>query len=76
MTVEQKWAIIAKLNLYTCEYDRKVDYGASGDVAEFFEIHKSHVSHIKQQYWDAIDAGEVYTIYNPMRREELVPYYS
>ena len=65
LTVKQKWAIIAKLNLYTRECDRKVDYGTLGDVAEFFEIHKSHVSHIKRQYWDAIDAGEIYPNLQP-----------
>ena len=47
LTVEQKWAIIAKLNPYTCHCERKVDYyGALGEVAQSFAIHKSHVSHI------------------------------
>ena len=68
LTVEQKLAIIAKLNLYTRECDRKVDYGALGDVAEFFEIRKSHMSHIKRQYWDAIDAGEIYPNLQPHKK--------
>ena len=37
-------------------------------MAEFFEIHKSHVSHIKRQYWDAIDAGEIYPNVQPYKK--------
>ena len=48
-----------------------MDYGALGDVAEFFEIHKSHVSHIKRQYWDAIDAGEVYPNLQPHKKDRV-----
>ena len=65
LTVNQKWAIIAKLNLYTRECDRKVDYGALGDVAEFFEIYECHVSNIKRQYWDA---GEIYLNLQPHKK--------
>ena len=68
LTVEQKWATIAKLNLYTRECDRKVDCRALGNAAELFEIHKSHVSHIKRQYWNAIDAGEVYPNLQPHKK--------
>ena len=53
------------------EYNRKVDYGALGDVAEFFEIHKSHVSHIKRQYWDAIDADKVYPNLQPHKKGRI-----
>ena len=71
LTVKQKWAILAKLNLCTRECDRQVDYGALGDVAKFFEIHKSHVLHIKRQYWDAIDAGEFYPNLQPHKKSRV-----
>ena len=40
-------------------------------MAEFLEIHKSHVSHIKRQCWDAIDAGEVCTNLQPQKKGAL-----
>ena len=37
-------------------------------MAEFFEIYKCHVSHIKRQYWDAIDAGEIIPNLQPHKK--------
>ena len=37
-------------------------------VAEFFEIDNCHVSHIKRQYWDAIDTGEIYPNLQPHKK--------
>ena len=45
-------------------YDRKVDYGALGDVAVFFEIHKIHIGM-------RLTPVRFILIYNPTRREEL-----
>ena len=78
MTVKQKWAIIAKLNLYTRECDRKVDYGALGDVAEFFKIYNSHVAEFFKNL-SSDNVGMKLTprrfiqIYNPVRSAELAP---
>ena len=45
-----------------------MDYGALKDVVEFFKNYKSHVSHIKRQYWDAINCGEVYHNLQPHKK--------
>ena len=68
LTVEQKWAIIAKLNLYTCKNDQKVEYGGVRAVAEFFKMHQSSIAKIKRQYWDAINNDEMYPDLQPQKR--------
>ena len=65
---KQKWAIIAKLNLYTCKNDQKVEYGGVREVAEFFEMHQSSIAKIKRQHWDAINNDEMYPDLQPQKR--------
>ena len=37
-------------------------------MAKLFDIHKSHVSYVKRQYWNAIDAGEIYPNLQPHKK--------
>ena len=71
--IEQIWAIIAKLNLYTNENTRRVDSNGLDMVATTFKVSRTTVGRIKQEYWNKLILVNFILTCVLRKRKELVP---
>ena len=71
LLVKQKWAIIAKLNLYTNENTRRVDSNGLHTVASTFKVSRTTVGRFKQECWEQVDSGKLYPDMHSEKKERL-----
>ena len=67
--VEQKWAIIAKLNLYTNVNTRGVDSNGLDSVATIFKVSQTTVGRIKREHWEQVNSGKLYPAMRPKKKK-------